>query len=223
MNKRETAQILAVLKVAYPGFYSRQTKEDTVNTVNVWADLFRDDDFTIVQAAVKAVINAGTKDGYPPDIGRIKEEMRRFAQPETDTAMEAWNQVRKAISYYNSRENFNKLPELARQIVGSPNQLKEWALMEIEDVSTVVQSNFLKAYRAKERVYQAQQALPPDVKRIVAALQKGMTYGIDSQKANELEAKAEPGAAGQIAAAGSEAGDQAEGTRAGVSHPGKVS
>ena len=223
MNKRETAQILTILRVAYPGFYSRMTKNDVENTVTVWADLFRDDDFTIVQAAIKAVINAGTKDGYPPDIGRIKEEMRRFAQPETDTAMEAWNQVRKAISYYNSRENFNKLPELARQIVGSPNQLKEWAMMEMEDVATVVQSNFLKAYRAKERVYQAQQALPPDVKRIVAALQKGMTYGIDGQKANELKAKAEPGTAGQIAAAGSEACYQAEGTGAGVSHQGKVS
>ena len=136
--------------------------------------------------------------------------------------MEAWNQVRKAISYYNARENFNKLPELAQQIVGSPNQLKEWAMMKMEDVGTVVQSNFLKAYRAKEKVYQAKLALPPDVKRIVAALQKGMTYGIDGKK-DELEAKAEPGAAGQVASAGINAGDQAEGAGAGVSHPGAVS
>lgn len=223
MTRQETIKILSVLRAAYPGFYSKIAEADAKMAVNVWTEMFCDDDYQLVSAAVKAVINAGTKDGYPPDIGRIKEEIRRFAQPETDTAMAAWNQVRKAISYYNARENFAKLPELAQQIVGSPNQLKEWAMMEMEDISTVVQSNFLKAYRAKERVYQAQQALPPDVKRIVAALQKGMTYGIDSQKANELEAKAEPGAAGQIAAAGSEAGDQAKGTGSGVSHPGKVS
>ena len=222
MNKRETAQILAVLKVAYPGFYSRQTKEDVVNTVNVWTDYFQDDDYMLVSAAVKAVINAGTKDGYPPNIAAIKEQIRRFQQPETDTAMDAWNQVRKAISYYNSKQNFDALPELAQQIVGSPNQLKEWAVMDAGLVNTVVSSNFIKAYKAKEKVYQAQQALPADVKRIVAALQKGMTYGIDGKK-DELEAKAEPGAAGQIAAAGSEAGDQAKGTGAGVSHPGAVS
>ena len=219
MTKRETAQILTILKVAYPGFYSRMTKDDVENTVTVWADLFAEDDYQIVAAAVKAVINAGTKDGYPPDIGAIKEQIRRFRQPETDTAMAAWNEVRKAISFYNAKANFDALPELARQIVGSPNQLKEWALMDMESIATVVQSNFLKAYRSKEKVFQAQQALPPDVKRIVAALQKGMTYG----EANELEAKAEPGAAGQIAAAGHDAGDQAEGTGAGVSHPGTVS
>ncbi|MBQ6233567.1 MAG: hypothetical protein IJJ80_08680 [Clostridia bacterium] len=222
MTRQETIKILSVLRAAYPGFYSRISEADAQMAVNVWTEMFCDDDYQLVSAAVKAVINAGTKDGYPPDIGRIKEEIRRFAQPETDTAMAAWNQVRKAISYYNARENFNKLPELARQIVGSPNQLKEWAMMEMEDVGTVVQSNFLKAYRAKEKVYQAQQALPPDVKRIVAALQKGMTFGIDGKK-DELEAKAEPGAAGQIASAGSNAGDQTEGAGAGVSHPGAVS
>ena len=40
MNKRETAQILTILRVAYPGFYSRMTKNDVENTVTVWADLF---------------------------------------------------------------------------------------------------------------------------------------------------------------------------------------
>ena len=214
MTRKETVQVLSVLKVAYPGFYSRVTPEDAQQTVNVWADFFCDDDYHLVSAAVKAIINAGTKDGFPPNIGDIKEQIRRFQQPEKDNAMEAWNGVKKAISFYNAKANFDKLPELSRMIVGSPNQLKDWALMEVEDISTVVQSNFLKAYRAKEKVYQAQQALPADVKRIVAALQKGMTNGIDGKK-DELEAKAESGAARQIASAGYNAGDQTEGTGAG--------
>lgn len=222
MNKREVAQILTVLKVAYPGFYSMLTKSDVENMVNVWADFFKNEPYEVVEAAVKSIINAGTKDGYPPDIGAVKEQIRRFLRPEKDTAMTAWNEVRKAISFYNARETFNSLSELSRKIVGSPNQLRDWALMEMEMINTVVQSNFLRAYRAMEQEYLARQALPEDVKRIVEQIQKGMMLnGPDSPK-DELEAKAEFSQAGQIAAAGYETGNSAEGTDPGVSHQSEV-
>ena len=174
MNREETIKILTVLKVAYPTFYSKQTKADLQQTVSVWEMMFADEDYKIVNAAVMAVINTDTN-GFPPNIGTIKEQIRKFSQPETDTAMEAWNQVRKAISFYNSKQNFDALPELAKKIVGSANQLKEWAIMETEDVNTVVQSNFLKAYRAKEKSFLEQKALPAEVQKMLNALQQGMS------------------------------------------------
>ena len=180
MNREETIKILAVLKVAYPTFYSKQTKADLQQTVSVWEMMFAADDYKIVNAAVMAVINSDTN-GFPPNIGTIKEQIRRFSQPETDTAMDAWIQVRKAISFYNSKQNFDALPELARKIVGSANQLREWAIMEAEDVNTVVQSNFLKAYRAKEKSYLEQNALPADVQKLIGTLQQNMS--IDAPKA----------------------------------------
>lgn len=202
MTRAETIKILSVLRASYPAFYSKVTDEDAAQTVLIWEDMFSGDDYRIVAAAVKAVINSDTS-GFPPNIGTIKEQMRRFVAPEADTAMDAWNQVRAAISFYDARRNFNRLPELARRIVGSPNQLRDWAIMKAEDVSTVVQSNFLKAYRAKEKAYLAQKALPGDVKQLVTKLQEGMDLnGIDGQKANELEAEAQSGQTRQIAAAG---------------------
>ena len=223
MNKREVAQILTVLKVAYPGFYSMLTKSDVENMVNVWADFFRNDPYPIVDAAVKAIINAGTKDGYPPDIGAVKEQIRRFTRPEKDTAMDAWNEVKKAISFYDARKTFSTLPELSRRIVGSPNQLREWALMEMETINTVVQSNFLKAYRAKEASYLAQKALPEDVQKLVAKIQEGMMLdGLDGKK-DVAEAKAQLSAAGQIAGAGYDACYQTKGTNTNVSHQSEVS
>lgn len=171
MTREETIKILTVLKVAYPQFYAKQTKADLQQVVSVWEMMFAGDDYQVVNAAVMAVINTDTN-GFPPNIGTIKEQIRRFQTPETDTAMEAWNQVRKAISYYNSKQNFDALPELAKKIVGSANQLRDWAVMDSEDVNTVVQSNFLKAYRAKEKSFLEQKALPPKVQEIVAKLQQ---------------------------------------------------
>lgn len=173
MNREETIRILTVLRVAYPQFYSKQTKADAQQAVGVWEMMFANDDYRIVNAAVMAVINSDTN-GFPPNIGTIKEQIRRFQTPETDTAMDAWNAVRKAISFYNAKQNFDALPELARQIVGSASQLKCWAVMEAEDVNTVVQSNFLKAYRAKEKSFLEQQALPENVKQLLGDLQVGM-------------------------------------------------
>lgn len=173
MNREETIRILTVLRVAYPQFYAKQTKADAQQAVGVWEMMFANDDYRIVNAAVMAVINSDTN-GFPPNIGTIKEQIRRFQTPETDTAMDAWNAVRKAISFYDSKKNFDALPELARQIVGSPNQLKCWAIMEAEDVNTVVQSNFLKAYRAKEKSFLEQQALPENVKQLLGDLKAGM-------------------------------------------------
>ena len=174
MTREETIKILTVLKVAYPQFYAKQTKTDLQQVVSVWEMMFAGDDYQIVNAAVMAVINTDTN-GFPPNIGTIKEQIRRFQTPETDTAMEAWNQVRKAISYYNSKQNFDALPELAKKIVGSANQLRDWAVMDSEDVNTVVQSNFLKAYRAKE------------VQEIVAQLQQ--KYELDQLPEADLNAE----------------------------------
>lgn len=201
MTRTETIKILSVLKVAYPGFYSRVTAEDAKQTIAVWTDFFKNDPYQIVDAAVKAVINTGTKDGYPPDIGTIKEQIRRFMKPEKDTAMEAWHLVKKALVIYNPKEKFDALPELSQKVVGSPNQLREWALMSTEAINTVVQSNFLKAYRAKESAHLAQQALPEDVRKAIGEIQGRMMLGNDSDGTDTGKAEIESGIARLVAGA----------------------
>lgn len=173
MTREETIRILTILKVSYPGFYSKITKADAQRTIIVWTDMFADDDFDVVMAAVKAVINSDTN-GFPPNIGTIKEQIRRFTAPEQDTAADAWNQVRNAISYYDAKDNFDRLPELCREIVGGPSQLRDWAMMESSDVNTVVQSNFLRSYRAKEKSRREFLALPAEIRERCEAMQLQM-------------------------------------------------
>ena len=167
MTREETKAILAVLKAGYPNFYKDMTKEDAKNTVDLWATMFTDDSARLVTEAVKSLICTLK---YPPTIADVKEKIAMITQPLMMTEMEAWQMVKSAISYYNAAETFERLPPILRRIVGSPNQLREWAMMDTETVQSVIQSNFMRSYRvrlAHEREYAM---LPSSTKQLIAGL-----------------------------------------------------
>ena len=73
------------------------------------------------------------------------------------------------------QEAFNKLPPDVRAVVGTPMQLKEWAMMESDVFASVVASNFQKAYRARAERARNDRKLPSDVKALVSALSDVLT------------------------------------------------
>ena len=175
MTREETIKVLAVLKAAYPAFY-RGMKADVLNgIVNLWASQFEGDDYKTVGAAVQAHIATDTK-GYPPHIGAIKEAIRKITQPDEMSEMEAWGYVASALrnSGYNSVTEFDKLPPVVRRIVGSPSQLREWAMMDSDTVQSVVQSNFMRSYRARAQHEREYLALPENVRELMAQLAGSM-------------------------------------------------
>ncbi len=175
MTIDETAAVLAVLQTAYPQFYRNSSPEDIGNTVELWAEMFADDDYRLVKAAVKAHIASDIK-GYPPHIGAIKEAIRKLTHPDELSEMEAWNYVSKALrnSSYNSAKEFDKLPEVVQRVVGSPNQLREWAAMDMDTVQSVVQSNFMRSYKARSQTEREYIALPSEVKAIMGEIASSM-------------------------------------------------
>jgi len=167
MTREETKAILAVLKAGYPNFYKDMTKEDAKNTVDLWATMFADEKPQIVIEAVKSLICTLK---YPPTIADVKEKIALITQPPAMTEMEAWDMVRRAISYYHANEAFTNLPPMLQKIVGSPNRLREWAMMDSETVNSVIQSNFMRSYRimtAREREYAM---LPSSTKKFIAEI-----------------------------------------------------
>ena len=79
MTRDETRKILAVLRTAYPNFYRNVSDSDVTDTLNLWASMFTDDDPRLVAAAVKSIIVASNRE-FPPNIGTIKEQMRKLMQ-----------------------------------------------------------------------------------------------------------------------------------------------
>lgn len=159
MNNTETLKILSVLKVAYPNSYKDISKEDTAATAKLWQSMFADQPYELVATAVKMLI-ATSK--WIPTISEVNEKIVELTAPPMLGEMEAWELVRRAIcnSGYESRREFDRLPDTIRRIVGSPNMLREWAMMDIQTVQSVVQSNFMRSYRARATSEREFQMLP---------------------------------------------------------------
>lgn len=178
MDRRETAQVLSVLRAAYPNFYKGMGKAELEGIVDLWASMFAEDDPRLVAGAVKAFIATDSK-GFPPVIGVIKNKLRQLTTPEMMSEQEAWGLVFKAIqnSGYRSREEFETLPPLLRGLVGSPGQLRQWSMMDEDVVQSVVASNFMRSYRVRAQHQADFEALPADVQQM--ALEFGNHFSLD--------------------------------------------
>lgn len=149
MDRSEVLKIMSVLRGAYPAFYRNIDRKEAEATVGLWEDMFKHDEYPLVAAAVKALIESDNK-GYPPHIGAVKAKLRLITGGDEMTEAEAWEVVSRALrnSTYGSREEFEKFPTIIKRLVGSPAQLREWGMMDSETVHSVVASNFQRSYKA---------------------------------------------------------------------------
>ena len=56
MIREEIIKLMSVLRGAYPQFYRDVSKTEALDTINLWADMFANDDAALVGAAVKSLI-----------------------------------------------------------------------------------------------------------------------------------------------------------------------
>lgn len=78
MTRDETLKIMAVLKATYPNFYKDMTRRDAECVVALWTDMFSEDSYNAVAAAVKAFIASDSK-GFPPVVGQVKQRVTELA------------------------------------------------------------------------------------------------------------------------------------------------
>lgn len=177
MIKSDAGKIIAILKLNYPQYYKDFGKEELNSVMELWADLFAEDDVNIVLAAVKALLVSDNK-GFPPVIGQVKEKIRLITQPSEMGEIEAWAIVRKAIgrsSRYRdlcdpkqrvgAEIEFENLPQDLQNVIHSPSVLLDW--QEVD--SGVAQSHFMRAYRAYIERKKEFEMLPEDIKKIIKA------------------------------------------------------
>lgn len=175
MTYKEVNQLLAVLKATYPPSFKDSTPSDIKALVGVWARVFKDWDAELVQQAVDVVI-ATNKTNFAPSPGLVMDQLIKITSRPEMTEMEGWQLVFKAIknSAWHSKEEFNKLPLVLQNSVGSPEMLKSWSEMPEDTVQSVVQSNFMRAFRSKKVQEYEQKALPGEAKDKILELSEGM-------------------------------------------------
>lgn len=178
MTFEETRTILKIIKTEWPQSFRGLTREDAEAKLNLWAEMFKDDPVELVGAAVKALIAAGGRE-FAPQIGTIKDQMRMLIEPNAMTEAEAWAVVKKAVcrSGYNSVAEYEKLPPLIQNLVGSSNQLRDWSQMDIDTLDSVIGSNFQRSYKVRAKQERDYAAIPADVKVAIAPIVERLKLG----------------------------------------------
>lgn len=175
MTLLETKQCLAVLMQFYPQFHKGESPEEALTTAKMWQSMFPEDDGKLVITAIKMFIASDQK-GFPPSVGQIREKLVKLQNPDELSENEAWNIVYKAIrnSAYHAAEEFEKLPDELKRVVGSPSMLKSWALTPSDDIQTVVASNFMRSYRDKIKGVREYLAMPQHIRDMLDSISTRM-------------------------------------------------
>lgn len=163
MTDKETRKIIAVLMVAYPNY-----KPINIDfTISVWTDMLSDYSYSEVDMAIKAYISTDTS-GFAPAIGQVIDKIKSITTPRQMTDAEAWALVRKAISDsgYNATARFNELPITCQRAVGSPTQLRIWALDTTYN-ENVISSNFMRNYRTEVARQNELDKMPREIRQII--------------------------------------------------------
>ena len=152
---------------SYPNYKPNNISE----TVDVWQMMLSDYDYNLVAMALKAYILSDTS-GFAPSIGQLVAKIQILTKPQELSEMEAWSLVRKAIGNgnYGSVEEFEKLPQTVQKAVGSADMIKRWAMSDSNEVSTVIQSNFLRSYRTAVKRDEEYAKMPEDVKKLISSI-----------------------------------------------------
>ena len=157
MSKDEFGKIVLALKSVYnaPNFLS------TEQGIAIWYEVLKDLDYQQCYGAVVAYMSSEDKVPTPASIRKKLAECTQTGMNET----QAWALVSRALrnGTYGAQEEFDKLPESVKQVVGSPEQLHNWATADEKTVETVIASNFQRAYRNVTERQQKIDLLPQQI------------------------------------------------------------
>lgn len=175
MTKDEVRAMMMYLDAAYRHFYEGANQS---NVLDVWADVFKDEDKDIVARACRNYVK---NNQYPPTVAGIMEQVKLIKNPETDTDL--WILIEKAArnGTYNSAEEFAKLPPECQSFIGDAAALKDLAQTDMGTMNTVVKGQFLKRVEAIKQHQEVQRGLPMDVKKAIQEskmrmLEEGESY-----------------------------------------------
>ena len=163
MTIQETGTIMRILKANYPNWGADK------DTLLLWSQMFADIPVEAVGAAVKAFI-ANDDKGFAPVIGQIMQIIVKANTNDMGEG-EAWAKVRKAIGngIYGSVTEFEALPDILKRVVGSPDQLEQWAMLT-DGLDTVVQSQVKRAYRQELEKEQFERSLPTKTRDLLTGI-----------------------------------------------------
>lgn len=175
MTRKEFSVIVKGLKAVYadPRFIA------DADAFDMWYGLLRDLDYREASMAAQRYMMTSK---FPPTVADLREQAAKLARAGTAedmNEMTAWGLVQQAVrrSAYYAEEEYAKLPGLVQRAVGSPAQLREWAMMDTGGSAwNVMQSNFMRTYRAEQARSRENALVSPDILGLLES--RGMAAGL---------------------------------------------
>lgn len=169
MTRDEVVATLKILKIAYPGFYSKMSARDGIDAINVWCEMFDEDDVNAVKCALYKILEEHAD--YPPTIADIKIKLKELRQAVSGekTSEELWQILKNAVSngYYGAKEEFEKLPDELKKFLGSPYALKELSQIDTSTLNTVTKGQFLKQISSIRDKVKFERETPPEIMSVL--------------------------------------------------------
>lgn len=177
-----------ILVKAMKAVYSSENFIADKDAFDVWFELLKDLPYEQANLAIQKYM---TSEKFPPTIADIRTKATEIITPaeESMSELQAWALVQKALrnSGLNSEEEFAKLPEACQRAVGTAANLKEWALMDSDQVATIEQSHFIRNYRTSVQRMKEEARLPENVKMLIADMGKKHAALMEKAAESQLE------------------------------------
>lgn len=182
MTREEFSIIVKGLKAVYTDVKFIPDKD----AFNVWYAMLSDVPYEVMSLATQMYMAKGR---FAPTIADLRERVEIITKRDDEQAeLSAWGLVSKAIrdSTYHSKERFEELPPLVKEAVGTAENLHNWGLSDISSVETVIQSNFIKAYRNVVARSKQMEGLPQNIlQKIETIKSNALQIGVNDAKENE--------------------------------------
>lgn len=175
MTRDETKQILMRIQSIYPNW---KPAADLSFVVETWWEYLADVTYESAKLALKAYARSDTS-GFAPSVGQLMDKIVSLESPNQLNEMEAWSLVSMALrkGYYYAEQEFEKLPTVIQKAVGSAGNLRNWSITDNSSVENVIQSNFIKTYRAVLQRNNEYMKYPEDVRTLIESTGRVMIEG----------------------------------------------
>lgn len=135
MEKEQVRKLLTILRTNYPQTFKGWDNEQQQLYMGIWYNGLKNDDYGLALKAIESFIYGDPRE-FAPNIGQVKDKMFELQPVKQIDVGLAWDKVVKAArcDRRKAKEEFDKLPTVIKQAVGTENFLVEVAWADNESV-----------------------------------------------------------------------------------------
>lgn len=186
MTFEAVVQMLNVIRVVWPKFLQGAGDAEAEIAARAWYAVLRNEPEELVQAALE---DCQRSSPYPPVPADLCTRIAAMRQADEITAEEAFELLRKAArnGIYHAREEFDKLPMECRRFLGSSSALRDLAMVDEDQISTVTRGQFLRRFESIRQNEALRLNMPAPLRALIRQSVKSLPGAVEREDQEDGE------------------------------------